>query len=413
MITLIIPPSPFLLNDKVFVSLGVLYVAAALEQKGHEVRILDLKGQSDWQDKVRKVAGEDNKLIGVTTTSANFPIALEILDIIKSINKNARVIIGGPHATIAPQQCEMFDKVNVGDGVTGIFRALESDEKIIHAEMVKNIDEMPFPARHLIDLDSYYYEIDKRRATNVMSQFGCPYRCAFCCGRNIKEYSTVRFRSPRNFAEELDFLNDRYGYTAFMIHDDEFNLNKKRTLEACEVLGKKDYFFRAFVRPDLFTEEIAEAMGKAGFRQVDVGVESGSARVLKTIQKSSTPEINSRAREVARKYGIRFKAFVTIGHPSETRDDVSMTKQWLIDNRPDAFEIYVVTPYPGALIYDQKEKFDIEFSIDYSRDITSVTRRHGERRCYVSNSHLTSEEIISLREQVDKEVRAELGLLSV
>jgi len=412
MVTLIIPPSPYLLNDKVFVSLGPLYVAAVLEQKGCEVRVLDLKGQSNWQGKVREIAEQDNALIGITAVTPDFPIALRILKIVKSVNKNACVAIGGAHATVAHQQCTMFDKVVIGDGVTGIFLALESEGKVVHGPMVKNLDELPFPARHLIDLGSYHYEIDGRMATNVMSQFGCPFSCAFCCGRNIKEYRSVRYRSAEHFAEELDFLNEEYGYTAFMIHDDEFNLNRSRTLEMCEVLSKRNYAFRGFVRTDLFTEEIAEAMAKAGFYQIDVGVESGSAKVLRTISKKTTPEMNSQARRIAGRKGLKFKAFVTIGHPSETRQDIAMTQQWLIDNRPDAFEIYMVTPYPGSPLYDQKDDFDLEFCIDYSRQIASVTRRYGEYRCYVRNSYLSSEEIAYLREKVDKEVRAELGLLS-
>lgn len=409
-IAIIIPPSLYLLNDKVFVPLGPLYVAAVLEQKGYNVRVLDLKGQNDWQEKVKEIAKQENRLIGISVSTPDFPIALQILKIIKSINKDIPVAIGGAHATVAPTQCEMFDKVIVGDGATGIFLALESDQKIVHGKMIENLDELPLPARHLIDLKSYHYEIDGRSATNVMSQFGCPFSCAFCCGRNIKEYRTVRFKSPENFVRELDFLNQKYGHTAFMIHDDEFNLYNKRTLEMCDALSKRNYLFRGFVRAGMFTDEIAEAMAKAGFREIGIGVESGSPKILKVIGKQTTPEINSRARMIAKKHGIKFKAFITVGHPSETRDDIEMTKQWLLDNKPDFFEIYMVTPYPGSPLYDSKENYDIQFSIDYAHDITSVTRRYGEQRCYVRNSHLTSEEIAQLREEVDKEVRQKLGL---
>jgi anaerobic magnesium-protoporphyrin IX monomethyl ester cyclase len=411
-ITLIIPPSPFLISDKVFPSLGILYVASALEQKGCKVRVLDLTGQQDWQDKVREIANQDYRLIGITATTPDFPLAIQILNIIKSVNVRIPIVIGGPHATVASSLCEMFDKVVVGDGWTGIFLALETDQKIVRGEMIANLDEVPLPARHLIDLKNYHYEIDGRMATNVISQLGCPFSCVFCCGRDLPQYRRVRVRGPRSFVEELDLLNEKYGYTAFMIHDDEFNLKKSRTLEICELLSKRDYRFRCFVRADLFTEEIAKAMAKAGFYEVDVGVESGSARILGVIRKDTTPEINARARLLARKYGMKFKAFITIGHPSETHEDVLMTKQWLLDNEPDGFEIYVITPYPGAPIYDQKEKFDLDFSIDYGREAAFVTRRYGDSRCYVRTSSLTSEEIAILREEVDKEVRAKLGIPS-
>ena len=406
MITLIIPPAPYLRDDRVFVPLGVLYVASALECEGYEVRVLNLAGQQNWQDMVREVASQDNRLVGITASTSDFPLAKQVLGIIKSVNDQVPVAIGGAHATVAPSSCEMFDKVVVGDGLTGIFLALDTDQKIVRGEMVRNLDLAPLPARHLIDLKSYHYEIDGRSATNVMSQWGCPFSCVFCCGRNIPEYRTVRWRSPSNFVSELDLLSAEYGYTAFMIHDDEFNLRGARTIEVCELLRKRDYRFRCFVRADLFTEEIARAMALAGCHQVDVGVESGSARILKVIRKHTTPGINTRARRLARRYGMKFKAFMTIGHPSETHQDALMTKQWRLDNAPDLFEIYVVTPYPGAPIYDQKELFDLKFDIDYGQDVSFVTRRHGEYECHVSTSGLTSEDIARLREEIDREVRA-------
>jgi len=412
MITFVIPPSPFLLNDKVFVPLGPLYIAAVLEQKGYDVKVVDLTGTENWEEKLIEAVKQKDELIGLTSTTADFPTTLKILKIIKSVNKETPVAIGGPHATISPDQCNMFDKIIIGDGTTGIFLALDSEEKIVHGPMVENLDELPLPARHLIDIGSYHYEINGRKATNVISQLGCPFNCAFCCGRNIKEYNTVRFRSPENFVKELDYLNEKYGFEAFMIHDDEFNLNKERTLKICKALSERDYALRGFVRTDLFDEGIAEAMAKAGFYQVDAGVESGSPKILKIINKMTTPEINTKARTLAKKYGINFKCFITVGHPSESREDIMMTKQWLIDNKPDAFEIYVITPYPGSPLYDNREDYDIQFNINYLHDITSVTRKNGEHRCLVRNSHLSAEEIANLREEVDHEVREKLGLLT-
>ena len=413
MINLIIPPSPYLKNDRVFVSLGILYVASVLEKNGYRVKVTDLKGSKDWQTRIIEATHADTEFFGITSVTPDFPITLQIFKTIKSVNKNTPVIIGGAHAIVAPEQCSMFDKVVSGDGTTGILLALgNSKEKVIRPPLTMNLDELPFPSRHLIDLKTYNYDINGRKATNVMSQFGCPFSCVFCCGRNIPFYRKVRFRSPKNFVEELDQLNKDYGYGAFMIHDDEFNLDKARTLQLCGLMEKRNYIFRGFVRTDLFTEEIAKAMAKAGFYEVDVGIESGSMRILKLLNKHTSPEINSRARKLAAKYGMKFKAFVTVGHPSESREDIALTKEWLIENSPDAFEVYMVTPYPGAPIFDQKDKYDIEFSIDYSRDDTAVTRSYGQHKCLVRNSNLSEQELALLREELDKQVREKLGLLS-
>lgn len=409
-ITLVIPPSPFLINDKVFLSLGILYVAGHLRREGWDVDMLDLKGVVDWERQVSNMAGSGDWPVGVSVASADLPIALEILKIVKKQAPHRKVIAGGPHPTISAEDCELFDRVVVGDGVAGIATALDGDEKIVREPMIVDLSLLPRPARDLLDVKSYNYQINGRPATNVMSQFGCPYGCAFCCGRNIAEYRKVRFRTPADFVAELDELNEQYGFTAFMIHDDEFNLNRRRLLEVCGLLSKRDYLFRAFVRSDLFDDEVAGAMKEAGFYQVDAGVESGSDRILGILEKGLVVADNTRAREVARRHGIRFKAFVTIGHPSETEADVLSTRDWLLANKPDDFEMYVISPYPGSKIYDNKENYDLEFDLDFSTDITSITRRYGEDRSLVSNSHMTQEQIAGLRGQIDAEVRKALGL---
>ena len=411
MITLIVPPSPYLIDDKALPHLGILYVASILEQKGYKVRVLDLVGRLDWQSEIHKIANQENELIGITVSTSDFPIAIQILDIIKSVNDTVPIAIGGAHPTVAPNMCKMFDKVIVGDGWTGVFLALKSSNKIIHGKMIDNLDDMPLPARHLIDIRSYHYKVNNEIATNVISQLGCPFSCIFCSGRNIPEYKKVRMRSPKNFISEIDMLNEKYGYSAFMISDDEFNLRKSRVLEMCRILKQRNYHFRSLVRTDLFTEEIAKAMSKSGFCEIGVGIESGSAKILKIIRKNTTPEINTKARKLAKKYGIKFKAFLIVGHPTETYQDVMMTKQWLIDNSPDDFEIHINTPYPGAPLYDNQDEFDINFNIDYSKDTVFHTRKQkDEHKCLVSTSNLTSEEIVSLREEIDNDIKNKLGI---
>ena len=409
-ITLVIPPSPFLINDKVFLSLGVLYVAGHLQREGWDVDVLDLKGVTDWEIRVRSMAEDGDWPVGISVASADLPIALEILRTIKAQAPQRLVIAGGPHPTISAEDCELFDRVVVGDGVAGIMAALEQDEKFVREPMIKDLSSLPRPARDLLDVESYSYQIDGRSATNVMSQFGCPYGCAFCCGRNIAEYRKVRFREPADFVAELDELHDEFGFTAFMIHDDEFNLNRRRLLEVCDLLSERDYLFRAFVRSDLFDDEVAVAMKKAGFYQIDAGVESGSDRILEILEKGLVVADNTRARAIAGKHGIRFKAFVTIGHPSETEEDVLSTRDWLLANKPDDFEMYVISPYPGSKIFDNKENYDLEFDLDFSKDITSITRRYGEDRSLVSNSHMSQEKIARLRGQIDAQVRKALNL---
>lgn len=416
-ILLITLPSPYLLSDKAIVPLGILYVASMLREQRYDVEILDLTGKTNCDNEVHDYASKSYDAFGISATSPDVAQALHILELIKSVNPKNKVILGGPHASVAPKLCEpyKFDKIVVGDGWTGAKMAIEdgSDKKLIFAPMFQNFDEAPFPARDLIDMDSYEYYIRGIRATNVMTQLGCPYGCAFCCGRNQPEYRRMRLRSVPNVMRELDMLHDKYGFDCFMIYDDEINIIKRQTLELMEEFKKRGYRFRAYIKANLFDEETAKALAEGGALELSSGVESGSDRILNIIDKKTSYEINKRFVELCRKYGIYSKAFLIIGLPGEKYEDVMLTKKWILDAKPNYFNIGINTPYPGAPEYDNREKYDIEFGeIDYAKEQTIYTM-HGMNkwRSWVRTSSLSPDDIVSLRDEIEKECREALGFV--
>lgn len=380
-IYLIIPPAPYLIDGKVFPPLGILYAAALLEKHGHEVKIIDMLNE-------KSILGFDigyPDYIGITATTPDFPKALEILQILKRINFKKKIVIGGSHSIIAPEECkkyfdmtgkELFDKLGIKE------------------------DFNIFPARHLINMDSYKYEIMGRKATNIITQLGCPYNCAFCC-----KVHKLQKREVSQIMAELDMLNETYGYAAFMFYDDEMNIDKKRLSRLCSELKKRDYKWRAFIRSDLFTEKMAKEMAEAGCYELLCGIESGSDRILKIINKGTTTKKNIEARNICKKYDIRFKALMMIGLPSETREDIMLTKRWILDNKPDTFDITIFMPFPGCDIYDHKEKYDIDFKINYNKDIAFFKGIPGQYKSYVKNSNLDYKEIVKLRDEIERDCK--------
>jgi len=403
-ILLAIPPSPYMTSDRAFPPLGILYVASYLKKKGKDISICDLTGEKRWIEKFKRILRKESPLyVGITATTSDMPIAIKLLKIAKKCNSYITVAIGGPHATILPESCKIFDKVVIGDGWNGSLKAFSAfKSKFIEEAIIENLDDMPFPARELIDLSKYIYLINSLPATNIMTHLGCPFKCVFCVGRNKKFYTKVRFRSPENVIEEMDLLNRNYGFKAFVFYDDEFNLKKDYVIKLCNLLAKRKYIWRAPIRTDLFDDEIASYMKKAGCVEVTAGVESGSDKVLEIIGKRTSSYINSKARRICLKNGIRFKAFVMVGLPGASEEDEKLTEKWIIENKPDSVDININLPYPSTPQYDNFRKYNLNFNYNFRKVPVSYKFHSTKYKSFCSNTFMSRLKILKIRNAMAK-----------
>lgn len=387
-ICLLIPPSPFLLDERVFPFLGILKVAAVLEREGWTVEMIDLSGIKNYLDAVTDHVRVSNaRIFGITATTPQFPAAVQMAEAIRRVRADARVIIGGTHATLtvaglrferdkgrvgrahhAYTQLEQhFDVIVAGDGEETIFLACADDApRLIDVDDRKSplfqtdakLDASPLPARHLLALETYHYTVDGESATSLISQLGCPYKCGFCAGRSSPMLRNIRMRGDDSIVEELTLLHQTYGYTGFMFYDDELNVNPgmvglmEKIARAQRELNVS-WKLRGFIKSERFTDAQAESMYAAGFRQLLVGFESGSPRILENIKKNATRDENSRCMDIARRHGLKVKALMSLGHPGESSLTIDETRRWLIDERPSDFDATIITPYPGSPYYDQ------------------------------------------------------------
>lgn len=400
-VCLIIPPSPFLLDERVFMPLGILKVAAALERAGVPVEVLDLSGYSNYEEIVRDHACKTASIcFGITATTPQFPAATRVATIIREVSK-ARIILGGPHTTLVhaarkreqkkgavgrahrafAQFSDRFDCIVAGDGEAAVLDAVtQSAAGLIDADgraspyfmTDATLDASAWPARHLIDVSSYKYKIEEVPALSLIAQLGCPFGCGFCAGRHSPMLRHIRMRSSDNIVAEMLHMRETYGTRGFMFYDDELNVNRGLVDLMEKIAGTgDDWRLRGFVKAELFTDEQAQAMARAGFRWILVGFESGSPRILENIQKRATQEDNSRCMAVARKHGLKVKALMSLGHPGESDKTVSETEAWLLDEKPDDFDVTVITPYPGSPYYDDAE--------DRGDGVFTYSARNGDR----------------------------------
>jgi len=232
-ICLIIPPSVFLLDERVFTHLGILRVAAVLEQAGHEVEMLDLSGVENYETVVRvHASASTTKLFGLTSTTPQMPAASRVAKVLREARPDARIILGGPHITLVHAAVKkerkrgkegragaafrtlsgLFDIMVAGDGEAAVLLALqESAPSLIDADDPasplflnnKRLNALPFPARHLVDMDSYHYSIEGVPAQSLIAQLGCPFECGFCGGRQSPMLRRVRMRSSESVVAEM------------------------------------------------------------------------------------------------------------------------------------------------------------------------------------------------------------------
>jgi len=377
-------PSTFLIDERAFPPLGLMAVGAALKRDGHDVVLYD--GELEQLPL-------DYEYYGFGPTSPEYPSAVECLTRIRYANPKARVVIGGPHATLVPFDPweSGFDCTVVGDGENVASEAFFGTETIIYAENLP-LDEYPIPDRTLVDLTSYHFRLHDRPATTVMGSRGCPWKCAFCC----KNHTGVRLNSAERLIEEIGMLHDDFGYKAIAFPEDIFTLNKQRTIEVCRFLKRKGIIWRCLVRADLvikYGADFLDMMVDSGCIGVGMGIESGSDTILKNIHKSETTAQMREAITLLRSRGIFIKAFFIVGLPGESEETLAETEQFLQWAKFDDIDAKIFHPYPGSPIYANKDKYDIEWD-SVPLEYAFYKGRPGEYYGNIRTSSLTNQQIV-------------------
>ena len=387
-ICLVSLPSPFLTDDKVFPNLGVLYLHAALQSRGIEAYVHDGKIEETPQ-------GFSH--YGVSATTPQFPLAIEALQQIKSKNPQAKIIIGGPHATVDPSSCleSGFDSVVQGYGEEALPLVMKTGYEIVSEPYHPII----VPNRSAINIHKYKYFIDGREATSVMTSRGCPFSCAFCC----KSAGKVTLHPASLVIAELKELMEVYGYEAFMFFDDIFVSNPKRLGCILAYLTGKNVLWRGFVRADMLLElgdDIVHDMALSGCVEVGMGVESGSDKILKIINKGEDTETIKKAVRLLHRHDIRVKGFFIVGLPSESRESVDDSAQLCFEAQFDDVDFTIYQPFKGSHIYENKEKYDIGWVESDLRDMWYKGNKNYHSNIWTS--HLSQNEIEEARDYLER-----------
>lgn len=373
--------------------LGLLYIAAVLEQAGFEVRVFDPLPHDDRE--VEDVIAYKPDILGFSILTTYIYRAKRIIADLRKALGGSTFIVGGIHPTVMPEEALSFlgaDIAVVGEGETTmrelvaalarntpladikgiVYRDGAKFVKTPRRELIEDLDSIPLPARHLVNFERYLFPPGiirgcwSERSTTIITSRGCPFHCIFCGSQALFGRKTRR-RSVRNVLGELRQLVDAYRIDSVWFVDDTFTLNKQWVHEFCEALLQSGLKLKwgCQARVNTVNEETLLLMKKAGLVQLDFGVESGSDRVLKALKKDSTEETIRNAFRVSKKAGIRTLATFIFGNPSEEREDVEKTFRLAREINPDFVSSFFLTPFPGTELMDLVKLNEWKLDEDY------------------------------------------------
>lgn len=280
-------------------------------------------------------------------------------------DNNVYVVRGEPEETVA-ELVECLRGGKAPEGIRGV-SYLGADGRVVNnppRPLIRDLDALPFPARHLLGRQTYHNpKLKTGPYTTVVTSRNCPYKCIYCVpssltfAREIEYHNehgrkpTIGFRSPESVGREIAELAAE-GYRAIGFMDDNFIWNEERTAAICEIMRRHNMVWGCQARADAITEPIARMLSESNCRYVDIGVESFNEDILKYIHKGETAEDIYRAVALLRKYKVPVKLNVLIGSsPLETRETVRDTLRQAKKVGADQVMFNIVSPFPGTEYY--------------------------------------------------------------
>lgn len=346
--------------------INIALLAAILEKAGIETIIIDEIAGQDIEQRLLEFKPD---MVGITAVTSQFPDALIAGEIARRLG--FKTVIGGRHVLIKPEEAEpYFDIIIQGEGEDVIADVAlgKLKDKIIKAKPIEKLDDYPMPAYHLLDMD--FYANSRKRITysflnfapaehkigSLLTSRGCPYSCIFC----HNSWKGLKFRclSSQRVLEEVKILMNNYGIQSIFFIDDDFFFNKKRLMEICDLFikNKIDLVWGCNSRVTDITEEALIKAKQAGCKQVTFGFESGSQRILEVLNKKATIEKAHEAVLLCNKVGMQVSGTFIVGTPTETVEDVQMTKDFIVSHDIDSIGITKMTPFPGTAIWEWCEQ---------------------------------------------------------
>jgi len=372
---------------------GLSYLYSCLKKHNYNCKIYDFLLDS-WEYIESVIREENADIIGITCLTEGRYNAFKLLSLIRKVKKETIIIFGGHHSTYMYEQLlEHFeiDYIVLGEGerkLLNLIRAiegeipLESVEGIAYIEdgkliensikenyFIEDLDVLPIPfSKDQVEIFKKYPSIqqirpqqvknippemcENGRIVSIVTSRGCPFNCQFCSS-TLFWGKKWRFRSPINIVDEIEFYYKNFGFRYFNFADDAFTILPKRSIEICKEIINRDLkiYFDCTTRADRITDELVSWLKKAGCLFAAIGVESGSKKILKTINKEITPESVIKAFSILKKNQLHAYPLLMVGNPGETDETINRTVILMKIIKPTQLSVSKTLIFPGTELY--------------------------------------------------------------
>jgi len=409
--------------------LGLMYLAAVLDKAGYKAEILDafmtdsaflklgdiLEVGMPYGKIREEIRQRKPDIVGIASPfTCQAENALRVGDIVKEVDPSILTVVGGPHVTAVPveflEEAKNIDVAVIGEGeytMLDIAKVFEGTKKISDVQgvayledgivkqnalrpFIKDLDELPFPAYHLVDMEKYLstrkieYRSFKDRAVSMITSRGCPFNCSFC-SVHLHMGKTFRAHSVNYVIKHIEYLVNKFGVKTIFFEDDNLTFDLNRFEAICENIIEKgirlNWETPNGIRADYLTLSLLKKMKKAGCQSVFFGIESGDQCVLdNVIGKSLDLKKVAKVAKMCKDIGLSTAAFYIIGFPGEKKEHMLKTIELALRLKRDfdvGMFLHFATPSLGTRLYEEcKEKGYIQGDLT-SRAFAEVRQTWG------------------------------------
>ncbi len=368
--------------------LGIAYIAAVLEEGGVDVKIIDAAAlEMEWDTLKKEIENYSPDVVAITALTPTINKALKTAKITKKTCPNANIVMGGYHPTFTYTELlknDFIDIVILGEGEYTMLELVKTLEKggdlkevkgiackdftTPSRDIIKDIDSLPFPARHLLPMDEYKVLNIKLPTGTLISGRGCPFNCSFCAS-SAMHGRKMRFRSAQNIVDEIEHLISDYDAEMIAFMDDTFTLRPERVIEICDEIKKRDldFFWGCTARVDTVSKSLLKKMREAGCITIFYGVESADQQLLDGMNKKISVDKIRNAFKLTKEADMRTIASVAIGMPGDTKENIEKTINFVKDLDASYAIFSLATPYPGTAFYNEARANDLIKVNDWSK----------------------------------------------